>query len=256
MKSIRKLLKYFLFLIVILLIALSWIKIRSLPFESEKPLKVRWEGLVKDMNYRDVGQSINQCYGEEIIKPGLLLRSNGWFSGWSCDEVGNPDVIFSLNYSPDKSENYFCWDSSKNEPLVGLFANPEIQLHDIEILETWQNEKMRIASCRFFDQIFMTLINKQKTLVHCNAGRDRTGTYSAVLAALAAEQMNSLDENLLDAIECDYRKTESLTQKKFGRMKRFIQEIRKNSSVAAFIAQQCQISPVTIQKAAISLSNQ
>ncbi len=77
MKRIPKLVKIILALIALILIALSWVKIRSLPFESEKPLKVRWEGLVKDMNYQNINQSINQCYGEEIIKPKLLLQSNG-----------------------------------------------------------------------------------------------------------------------------------------------------------------------------------
>ncbi|MBT4289724.1 MAG: hypothetical protein HOD92_20560 [Deltaproteobacteria bacterium] len=254
MKFIRKFLKIFLFLIVILLLALSWIKIRSLPFESEKPLKVKWEGLFKDTNYRDVGQSINQCFGEKIIKPGLLLRSNGWFSGWSCDQVGNPDVIFSLNYSPEKSENYFCWDSDRNKPMVGVFANPEIQLHDIEFLKTWQNEKMRQASCRFFSQILEELIDHQKTLIHCNAGRDRTGAYSAILAAISAEQNGRLDKKMLEAIECDYRKTRSLVPDKFGRMQSFIEGIRETSTVAGFISQQCQISPIIIQKAAASLS--
>lgn len=255
MKIIRKFLKYFFIAIAILILGLSWIKIRSLPFESEKPLAVRWEGLVKDSNFRDVGSSINQCYGEEILRSGYLLRSNGWFSGWSCDDVGNPDVIFSLNYSPEAAENYFCWDEAQSKPNIGLFLNPEIKLDDLEFMETWEDDKMRAATCRFFDGVFNELINNNKTLVHCSAGRDRTGTFSAVLAALAAEQMGRLDDKMLEAIECDYRKTKSLIPDKFGRMERFIRNIRKNSSVATFISQQCNISLNTIKEAAESLKH-
>ena len=49
-----------------------------------------------------------------------------------------------------------------------------------------------------------------------------------------------------DTSECDYRKTKSLTFEKFGRMKKFLLEIRKNSSIENFIIKKCSISKYKI----------
>ena len=88
---------------------MAWTKFKSIGEEdNEQPLAIRWEGFYHDMNHRDIGQSVNDCLEEDIFKNNVVHRSAGWFSGWSCSKVGNPDVIFSLNYSPIKKERYFC----------------------------------------------------------------------------------------------------------------------------------------------------
>lgn len=50
-----------------------------------------WIGLFDyRLNFRDVGQSLNQCLNKEVFNTGLVFRSNKYFSGWSCDKIQNP----------------------------------------------------------------------------------------------------------------------------------------------------------------------
>ncbi len=217
-----------------------WIKIRSLLYEDNGlPLAVRWEGFYHDHNFRDVGASLNECLGEKVFRPGVVLRSAGWFSGWDCDEVGDPDVIYSLNYSPARKERYFC--QNEEAKTIGRYFNPDIQLKDLEFLPNWSNPEMKEAACAFFKDIFKSTLDQRKILIHCDAGRDRTGTYAALLAALAAESRNILDQRVVDAIECDYRKTKGMVEKKHGRMERFLLQIQKQGGITGFFEEKCRI---------------
>ena len=106
---IKKFLKIFLsslgLVLVFLLLIMAWTKYKSIDDgKNEQSLAIRWEGFYHDMNHRDIGQSINDCLGEKIFNENVFHRSAGWFSGLSCSRVGNPDEIFSLNYSPIKKE--------------------------------------------------------------------------------------------------------------------------------------------------------
>lgn len=243
--KIKLILKLLALAFACLMLYAGWIKIRSLNTgDSGLPLAVRWEGFYHDMNLRDIGASANQCLGREVFRTGLVLRSAGWFSGWDCDKVDNPDVIYSLNFSPEKQERYFC--QSEEGKRIGRFTNPATKLNNLEYLETWSDDDMRNAACRFFREIFVSILDEEKTLMHCDAGRDRTGTFTALLLALAAEQKGELDQGMLDAIECDYRKTESLVEDKYGRMESFIRSIQKQGGVIRFFEQRCGIpAPVS-----------
>jgi len=216
------------------------IKIRSLDYADSGPgLAVRWEGFYHDYNYRDVGQSLNKCLGKQVFETGLLLRSAGWFSGWSCDGVGNPDTIFSLNFAPKKGKRYFCQgDQGKT---IGRYTNPDIKLNDLEFLTSWDNERMRQPVCRFLEEIFEEMRLRRKSLIHCDAGRDRTGAVTALIVGLSAEANQMLTPRMLDAIECDYRKTRSLDEHKYDRMKHFIEELQARGGVRAFLTTQCQL---------------
>ena len=235
-------------LLLCLILYGTWIKTRSLAYDDGgPPLAVRWEGFYHDMNLRDMGASLNACLNEPVFKEGIALRSAGWFSGWDCDKVANPEVIYSLNYSPQKNERYFCQDGKQK--LVGRYFNPDIKLNDLEVLENWSDQRLKLATCGFFKDIFLSILDEQKLLLHCDAGRDRTGAVTALLLAMAAESGERLDGKMLDAIECDYRKTESLVTAKQGRMKRFLQAIQNQyGTVANFLSQQCQVSPSIISQ--------
>ena len=52
---------------------------------------------------------------------------------------------------------------------------------------------------------------------------------------------------MIDAIECDYRKTESLTIEKFGRMETFLKDVSRNESIEDFILEKCSISKNKIE---------
>jgi len=223
-----------------LFLFMGWVKYQSLEGAPEGlPLAIRWEGFYHDMNHRDLGASLNQCLGKRLFREEVLHRAAGWFSGWSCEKVGSPEVIYSLNHSPARAERYFCHVGS--EKNIGRYFNPEIQLNDLEFLESWEHPEMRGAACRFLDNILSSMIAEQKVLLHCDAGRDRTGAISALLAAMTAEAKGVLNGELLNAIECDYRKTESLVPEKHGRMERFVSGIRERGSVAEFLQVQCGI---------------
>jgi hypothetical protein len=227
---------------------MGWIKVRRSLLESEQHLAIRWEGLYKDKNFRDIGDSINQCYGKEIMRTGLIFRSNGWFSGWNCDKVGNPEIIYSLNFDPKKDDLFFCWEAQKKEANIGKVLNPTIKLSDLEFLATWDNDEMRTSTCNILKNMIVSIEKQKRTLIHCSAGRDRTGVFAAILAAIAAESNHALDQSMLNAIECDYRKTASLVPEKYGRMEEFIKQISKTQSVSQFLASQCNISEETIKQ--------
>ena len=214
----------------------GWIKIRSLRVSHDS--YIGWEGFVKSKNFRDVSESFNACYGEKKLRGGLLSRSNAWFSGWSCADVNSPEVIFTLNYNPLKPHIYFC--DGKEVPVVGKYFAQTKELSDLEFLETWNDPESRSVACRFLTEIMASVIQEKRTLVHCDAGRDRTGAVSAILMGVAAEP---LDEKKIDAIECDYRLSKSLRPYKYGRVRNFLHEISKNyDSVPKWLEKTCGIS--------------
>ena len=227
---------------------MGWTKFKSLGDEhDEQPLAIRYEGFYHDMNHRDLGLSINDCLDEEIFKNNVVHRSAGWFSGWSCSKVGDPDVIFSLNYSPINKERFFCHESE--EKIIGKFFNDEIVLNDLEFISNWENEKIRIPTCLFYENILNDIIAEKKVLIHCDAGRDRSGAVSALLMAMASEKAGLLDERMISAIECDYRKTESLIEEKFGRMSNFIRNLINGGGVDEFLIQKCNLPANIISEA-------
>ena len=59
-----------------------------------------------------------------------MFRSNKWFSGWSCNSLGNPDSIITLNYQPDKKWQYYC-KQKDGEPIVGFNANAKVEINNI-----------------------------------------------------------------------------------------------------------------------------
>ena len=234
--------------LVFILVIMAWTKFKSIGEEhNEQPLAIRYEGFYHDMNHRDLGQSINDCLDEEIFKNDVVHRSAGWFSGWSCSKVGNPDVIFSLNYSPINKERFFCHEPE--EKIIGKFFNDEIVLNDLEFITNWESEKIRIPTCLFYENILMDIIAEKKVLIHCDAGRDRSGAISALLIAMASEKAGLLDERMISAIECDYRKTESLIEDKYGRMSNFVRELIARGGVDEFLIQQCNLPTNIISEA-------
>ena len=234
--------------LVFILMIMAWAKFKSLGEEdNEQPLAIRYEGFYHDMNHRDLGQSINNCLEEDIFKKDVVHRSAVWFSGWSCSKVGDPDVIFSLNYSPIKKERFFCHEPE--EKIIGKFFNDEIVLNDLEFISNWENEKIRIPTCLFYENILLDIVAEKKVLIHCDAGRDRTGAISALLIAMASEKAGLLDERMINAIECDYRKTESLIEDKYGRMSNFIRNLINGGGVNEFLIQKCNLPTNIISEA-------
>lgn len=222
--------------------------------DAGDPLYIGWEGLIKDTNFRDVGTSINACAGRELLQEGRIFRANKWFSGWSCKSIGNPDIIFSLNFDPLDPEVYYCSDSQRT--VVGVNMNQAIVLNDLEFLETWNNFNQRSAACRYIRSIISAVVDGKRILIHCEAGRDRTGAVSALLSALVLEDVFDSREDLGRVLECDYRKSSSLKENKFGRIARLIDDIRNHETIKGFVSRTCEISESEISLFANSMRGQ
>ena len=83
--------------------------------------------------------------------------------------------------------------------------------------------------------------------MHCDAGRDRAGAMSALIIGLVSEKRNLLNSKMINAIECDYRKTTSLIIGKYGRMEKFLEDIIKKGSIENFMLEKCSISKHKIE---------
>jgi hypothetical protein len=207
---------------------------------SGVPLAFKIEGAIDaKLNVRDVGASINQCAGIEALPVGKLWRASGFFSGWSCDRVGNPDVIYSLNYSDAENHRFYCRDN-KGINIGRYFQHDE--LSDLEFLSTWETKKTMVRdACQFIVSALTELDSGKRVLLHCEAGRDRTGAVSALIAAWQIEEQGLLTDLQIQAIECDYRKSASLSMEKYGRIERLLKQIREQGGVRKFIGEHCKI---------------
>lgn len=201
------------------------------------------------LNFRDLGESLNQCLGQTRFKTHVIYRSNKYFSGWSCDKIGNPDKIYSLNFNPKEPHRFFCLEKN-GDHLQGISHNPTFEIFDIENLDNWKNPEFNTALCGFFQNAIEDLNHNKSFLFHCDVGRDRTGAFAAMLTLMLAEQENLVDEHLINAIECDYEKTSSLEFEKFGKMAKFAKTLSKEGGISNFIEKQCHADPLQIKNAA------
>ena len=189
------------------------------------------------LNFRDAGASINACAGRQIMPEGAIFRSSGFFSGWSCDNVGNPDVIYSLNDTDASGRKSYC--RGPDGYKMGVSYQHE-ELNDLEFLETWnKNPEMVTAVCLFLTDGIAQIAFGKSSLFHCDAGRDRTGAVIALLAAYELEMDGDLSDEDVAAIECDYRKSKSLDPVKYGRIQKFLQEVKAENGVRKFLATRC-----------------
>lgn len=222
-------------------------------YEPGRNLNVKVEGVFIDRNWRDLGASFNDCSGAPRLKTGQIFRAAAWFSGWSCDSIGDPTLIYTLNYKPEDGREYFCHARDGNR--VGRHFNTAAELSDLEFRQTWDNEAQRSGACALIADSFAAIARGDRLLIHCDAGRDRTGTYAALLEALVAESQAPLDARTLEAIECEYRKSDSLAPAKFGRMQSFIKDIQAHEgSVRAFLTQHCHLPDSLLDETTAALS--
>lgn len=240
---------------VLLLISLSFFYFYFYKRDKNKFEPRLWIGFFDyRLNFRDVGESLNQCMGKNIFQTQKIYRSNRYFSGWSCNKINNPDKIYSLNYSPWNPHAYYC-EQNNGTRLIGYHPNTTFEISDIENLSNWQRPEFKNTMCIFFKDMLNDLIENKSFLYHCDIGRDRTGTYTAMLSMMLAEQKFYGNKELINAIECDYEKTSSLEKDKIGRMKNFLLDMEKNGGVSKFIENQCGIEKQALKAAADKFIN-
>jgi hypothetical protein len=205
-----------------------------------------WQGALSGrLNFRDLGQSLNQCLQQDVFEEGLIFRANKNFTGWSCNQIQNPKTIYSLNYDPEKPQQYFC-EEDNGQILVGKHFNETFVIKDIIDLKNWEDPEFKDTMCTFLQDTVADLANRRKFLYHCDAGRDRTGALSAILAMIAAEEQNLDRTEVINAIECDYRKTSTLEEEKKGLMKTFLTHMQSQGGVSHFVETTCRIPKQTL----------
>lgn len=211
-------------------------------FQPAPRLTFKVEGFFDSkINFRDAGASINKCAGEPLLPESKIMRSSGFFSGWPCEKVGHPDVIYSLNYSDAEGKRYYC-RGAEGQPhgfLVGT-SYQSAEMSDIEFLSNWGKNSEQVRSvCQFLDDGIKQVRKGRKILLHCDAGRDRTGAVVALMAAYEIEAQGPLSDRAIQAIECDYRKSKSLKPEKYGRIQKLLEELRASGGVRQFLHNQC-----------------
>jgi hypothetical protein len=206
----------------------------------DSTLSFKWEGLIPaKTNFRDAGKSVNECLAGKLLPEGRLYRSNEFFSGWDCSTVGNPDTILSLNTFDANRETFYC----RSGGFVKGESYQAVEMSDLEFLETWDTRPDFVrATCQHVHRALLDVKSNKKVLVHCEAGRDRTGAVTALIVARLLEEGGlTLDNRLIDAIECDYRKSKSIKEYKHGRIKEFLNAIKlRYGSVKAFLEEKCR----------------
>jgi len=214
----------------------------------EPHLRKFWEGVAIDLNHRDVGQSLNACLGSNTFATGEIQRSNRYFSGWSCNKVGNPETIVQLNFEMKRQEISYC--TRPDGDVVAEHFNQGFEIKDIEDFEQWNDPGVRTALCQSVALALRSIAEGKNVLVHCDVGRDRTGAFSALLAATLADMQQKLDDKVVDAIECDYEKTKKLEGWKKGHMKAFVNDLKSHyGGPVSFLREKCGFTEQSFEKA-------
>ena len=212
--------------------------------------RIELEGLYLDHNFRDLGKSMNSCMqsSELRFREERLFRANKWFSGWDCKNVGNPEKIVTLNKN-EKNWQFFCRNDS-GKRIVGESITMKEELRDIEFISTWTDKNKVEDICAHFKLIMKALGDNKRTLFHCEAGRDRTGAIAGLIAAIGIESKGyELDAAHLSAIECDYQRSASLKEHKYGRLANFLRDTQRHKrSTTEFIADHCGIDKKLLKK--------
>ncbi|APJ04805.1 tyrosine-protein phosphatase [Silvanigrella aquatica] len=238
-------------ILVVVLLGCIFVGVYSIyKWDKSKYEPKLWIGMFDyRLNFRDVGQSLNQCLNKEVFNTGLMYRSNKYFSGWSCDKIQNPQKIYSLNFSPWDPHSYYC-EKPDGTRMYGYHPNTTFEISDIEKLENWKRPEFKQSMCVFFKNTIQDLIEKNSFLFHCDVGRDRTGTFAAMMSLIMLEQKKLSNAEMINAIECDYEKTSALEKHKIGRMKNFMEEMQSHGGISKFIEGECHIPFETLSLAA------
>ena len=148
--------------------------IRQVPIIDEKRI----------FNFRDVGERINGLMGQNYLPLGQLFRCGRLDNALSADEVGQPRTIINLRTWHDLPEHQ-AWAAYHHFPLSNTYQTYHTCLPHVH---------------RWLNCVVQTVAGSEQPfplLVHCTAGKDRTGVVVATLLAIAGVPNEVIEQEYL-----------------------------------------------------------
>jgi len=132
-------------------------------------------------NLRDVGETINIIYGEEIMAENTLFRGGTINGLFDASELPKVRCILNLRRGPDI-----------------VFANhKQIHIPAIDTIENYHTDNRQVKN---WANRALSSLNGENTfplLLHCTAGKDRTGVITAlILLAIGIHKEAIVEEYL------------------------------------------------------------
>ena len=127
-------------------------------------------------NLRDIGESINLIHGKKTLKEDLIFRGGSVNELFSKDELPKIETIINLRKGPDK---YFDGIRNIHIPATDTLDN---YLTDKNKIQVWVNQVLSVICTNVTWPI----------LLHCTAGKDRTG----VIVATILKAIGTTDEDI------------------------------------------------------------
>ena len=130
-------------------------------------------------NLRDVGETINIIYGDEIMTENVLFRGGTVNELFDENELPAVRSILNLRSGPDKEFDGF------NQFHIPAVDSVENYLTQNGQVRNWANRALSSLSGE----------NTFPLLVHCTAGKDRTGVIIAlILLAIGVDKEHVIEE--------------------------------------------------------------
>ncbi len=167
-----------------------------------QPQGPQWLGLEGAANSRDAGGYINQK--GQIVRRGLLLRSNalGGLTDAGCVQFAELKVKTVVDFRMD-------WQVDALPDPVCVMDMANYNHHPIDIIGvTWEEVYTNIVNLysESITKTFNLLADSGNLplLVHCAAGKDRTGIFVALVHKLLGVSDQDIMQDFLLSLEANY----------------------------------------------------
>ncbi|ELR15819.1 uncharacterized protein ACA1_079040 [Acanthamoeba castellanii str. Neff] len=152
---------------------------------------------VKHKNWRDVGEVLQQLVPDRvIIPPGRILRC-GLIDFCTWEELGMPQTIINLDMGKDDTRQF-----EKVKDPQGDGSVPQVDWIQLSIPNKIGKYHTDTADVREWLTDAMKLFEKKDdnikfpVLIHCHAGKDRTGVVVATLLKILGADIANLRRTL------------------------------------------------------------